>query len=74
MALAGLVCTIIPRTRGPPWTSSWPEAYLKVVEYSLAAAKTETYRLRRDDYLRVATRDAAEECSDVFRGIMDPST
>jgi hypothetical protein len=46
------------------------EAELKVVETALTEVKAETYRLRRDNYVRVATRAAADECSDVLRSFM----
>lgn len=72
LALAGLFYTVIPLYQKAAVDEQLArrEAELRVVEESLAEAKTETYRLRRDNYVRVATRAAADECSDVRRGFM----
>lgn len=72
LALAGLFYTVIPLYQKAAVDEQLArrEAELKVVEAALAEAKSETYRLRRDNYMRVATRSAAEECSDVRRGFM----
>ncbi|MFZ7308667.1 hypothetical protein [Comamonas jiangduensis] len=72
MALAGLFYTVIPLYQKAAVDEQLArrEAELKGVEAALAEVQAETYRLRRDNYMRVATRAAANECSDVFRGIM----
>lgn len=72
LALAGLFYTVIPLYQKAAVDEQLArrEAELKVVETALAEAKSETYRLRRDNYIRVATRSAADECSDVRRGFM----
>ncbi|WP_431288812.1 hypothetical protein [Roseateles chitinivorans] len=73
LALAGLFYTVIPLYQKAAVDEQLArrEAELKMVETTLAEGKAEVYRLRRDSYVRVATRAAAEECSDVFRGLMD---
>jgi hypothetical protein len=70
--LAGLFYTVIPLYQKAAVDEQLArrEAELKVVEAALVEVKAETYRLRRDNYMRVATRAAADECSDVLRGFM----
>lgn len=72
LALAGLFYTVIPLYQKAAVDEQLArrEAELKAVENSLAEARTETYRLRRDNYLRVAARAASDECSDVRRSFM----
>lgn len=72
LALAGLFYTVIPLYQKAAVDEQLArrEAELKVVEAALAEVKAESYRLRRDNYMRVATWAAANQCSDVFRGIM----
>ena len=70
--MAGLFYTVIPLYQKAAVDEQLArrEAELKVVEAALVEVKAETYRLRRDNYMRVATRAAADECSDVLRGFM----
>lgn len=72
LALAGLFYTVIPLYQKAAVDEQLArrEAELKAVESSLAEARTETYRLNRDNYLRNATRAAADECADVRRSFM----
>ncbi len=72
LALAGLFYTVIPlyQRAAVDEQLARPEAGLKAVESSLAEARTETYRLSRDNYLRNATRAAADECADVRQSFM----
>lgn len=72
LALAGLFYTVIPLYQKAAVDEQLArrEVELKVVEAALAEVKAETYRLRRDNYMRVATRAAADECSDARRGFM----
>jgi hypothetical protein len=72
LALAGLFYTVIPLYQKAAVDEQLArrEVELRVVEAALAEVKSETYRLRRDTYTRVATRSAADECSDVRRGFM----
>jgi hypothetical protein len=76
LALAGLFYTVIPLYQKAAVDEQLArrEMELKTVETTLAEAKTETYRLRRDNYMRVATGSAADECSDVRRGFMPMPT
>ena len=61
MALAGLFYTVIPLYQKAAVDEQLArrEAELKGVEAALAEVQAETYRLRRDNYMRVATRAAA---------------
>jgi len=70
LALAGLFYTVIPLYQKAAVDEQLArrEIELKALEAALAEVKLETYRLRRDNYARVATRAAADECSDVVRG------
>lgn len=70
LALAGLFYTVIPlyQMAAVEEQLARREAELKVVEAALAEAKSETYRHRRDNYMRDTARSAADECADVSRG------
>jgi hypothetical protein len=72
LALAGLFYTVIPLYQKAAVDEQLArrEAELKAVESSLAEARTENYRLNRDNYLRSATRAAADECADVRRSFI----
>lgn len=70
--MAGLFYTVIPLYQKAAVDEQLArrEGELKVVEAALAQVKAETYRLRRDSYMRAATWAASDECSDVRRGFM----
>ena len=72
LALAGLFYTVIPLYQKAAVDEQLArrEAELKVVEAALVEVRAETYRLRRDNYMRAATRAAADECSDVLRSFI----
>lgn len=72
LALAGLFYTVIPLYQKAAVDEQLArrEAELNAVEARLAEGKAEVYRLRRDNFMRIATGSAADECSDVRRGFM----
>lgn len=74
LALAGLFYTVIPLYQKAAVDEQLArrEAELKVVEAKLAEAKTELYRVKRDNYMSVATREAARECSDAVKDFTVP--
>ncbi|MDB0564801.1 hypothetical protein AB6Q13_00705 [Ralstonia solanacearum] len=72
LALAGLFYTVIPLYQKAAVDEQLArrETELKGIEANLQRARTEAYRLRRDDVMRVTSRRAGEGCADTRNTVM----